>query len=236
MMNKFNQIKTSSLLLFVIFFLVQITPVGADDGQDIIKLPPHPDLGIVDINTGLETAHTPLPPGLGYKYLDANYQQALNLGTSWNRWKVDWSAVEEVSGQFTWVCQAGCAPGFGEYFDYPRLAQEDDARGINSLVILAEILSILRFMSRFINRLKPVEIIMEILPIGRRFFNDDFSKENAIKVFNQHNDTVQQTVPPERLLVYEVKQGWEPLCDFLEVPLPDSPFPHKNTREEFGKL
>jgi hypothetical protein len=96
------------------------------------------------------------------------------------------------------------------------------------------VLRLLRIMSLFISRLKPVAILMVIAPIGRHFFNNDFSRENAIRVFNQHNDTVRRTVPPEKLLIYRVEQGWEPLCNFLEVPEPDLPFPHKNTREEFG--
>jgi hypothetical protein len=98
------------------------------------------------------------------------------------------------------------------------------------------VMKLLRIMSLFISRLKPVAIIMDIAPIGRGFFNNDFSRENAIKVFDQHNDRVRQTVPPERLLIFDVKQGWEPLCNFLEVPIPDLPFPHKNTRKEFGSL
>ena len=40
-------------------------------------------------------------------------------------------------------------------------------------------------------------------------------------------------MPPERLLVYEVKEGWEPLCRFLGVPVPQTPFPHVNDAETF---
>jgi hypothetical protein len=36
--------------------------------------------------------------------------------------------------------------------------------------------------------------------------------------------------------VYEIKQGWEPLCEFLEVPVPDIPFPRTNDRKEFWAL
>ena len=96
------------------------------------------------------------------------------------------------------------------------------------------VLFLFGILSRFIRRLKPIRIFIEILPIGRRFFNNDFSKENVIEVFKRHNETVQQTVPPERLLVFNVKMGWEPLCEFLQVPIPDIPFPYKNPREEFG--
>jgi hypothetical protein len=44
---------------------------------------------------------------------------------------------------------------------------------------------------------------------------------------------VQQRVPPDRLLVYEVREGWEPLCRFLGVAVPATSFPHLNDRLEF---
>lgn len=44
---------------------------------------------------------------------------------------------------------------------------------------------------------------------------------------------VKETVPSERLLVWSVAEGWEPLCEFLEVPVPEMPFPHLNDTEEF---
>ena len=55
----------------------------------------------------------------------------------------------------------------------------------------------------------------------------------ALPVFNRHNEEVKRTIPPERLLVFEAVQGWEPLCRFLGVPLPATPFPLKNTTVEF---
>ncbi len=57
--------------------------------------------------------------------------------------------------------------------------------------------------------------------------------EQLIRAFNAHNEAVKATVPPERLLVWEVKEGWEPLCAFLEVPVPQQPLPHVNDRETF---
>jgi len=41
------------------------------------------------------------------------------------------------------------------------------------------------------------------------------------------------TIPPERLLIYEAGQGWEPLCKFLGVKVPQEPYPNENTRAEF---
>jgi Sulfotransferase domain len=59
-------------------------------------------------------------------------------------------------------------------------------------------------------------------------------KPFAIDVFNRHTAQVRQSVPPGQLLVYEVREGWEPLCKFLEVPVPDGkPFPHLNDAAEF---
>ena len=49
------------------------------------------------------------------------------------------------------------------------------------------------------------------------------------------NQTVIDTVPSERLLVWNPKEGWEPLCEFLEVPVPDTPLPHVNDTENFQK-
>ncbi len=44
---------------------------------------------------------------------------------------------------------------------------------------------------------------------------------------------MRRTIAPERLLAYDVSQGWAPLCAFLGVPVPDPPFPRTNTTEEF---
>lgn len=51
--------------------------------------------------------------------------------------------------------------------------------------------------------------------------------------FRRHNALVQATIPKERLLVYEVGEGWTRLCAFLGVPVPDTAFPSENSREEF---
>ena len=60
--------------------------------------------------------------------------------------------------------------------------------------------------------------------------------EHAIKIFNEHNKAVRQEIPADRLLVLEISQGWEPLCDFLGVPVPDEPFPHSNDRQAFADM
>ena len=62
-------------------------------------------------------------------------------------------------------------------------------------------------------------------------------REHVIRRFVRHIEEVKERVPPEKLLVYEVTQGWEPLCAFLGVEVPKGrPFPHLNDREEFPRM
>jgi hypothetical protein len=56
----------------------------------------------------------------------------------------------------------------------------------------------------------------------------------AIEVFNQHIAEVVAEIPAERLLIFEARDGWEPLCKHLEVPVPEGePFPHLNDAAAF---
>jgi len=64
-------------------------------------------------------------------------------------------------------------------------------------------------------------------------FPDGHTTEALIEAFNAHNEEVKRTVPSEQLLVWEVGDGWEPLCDFLGVDVPDQPLPHANDRATF---
>jgi hypothetical protein len=61
-------------------------------------------------------------------------------------------------------------------------------------------------------------------------------KEFALEVFRRHNEDVKSSVPADRLLVYEIKQGWGPLCDFLGVEVPDEPMPHLNDTDSFRNM
>ncbi|MBT4494136.1 MAG: sulfotransferase family protein [Gammaproteobacteria bacterium] len=61
-------------------------------------------------------------------------------------------------------------------------------------------------------------------------------KDHVISIFHSHNQAVIDEVPADRLLVFEAKQGWEPLCDFLEVPVPDTDYPRTNTTEQFLEI
>jgi hypothetical protein len=58
-------------------------------------------------------------------------------------------------------------------------------------------------------------------------------KAKLIEVYQRHNEEVRRTIPQERLLVYEVADGWEPLCRFLDAEVPNDPMPRANSTDEF---
>ncbi len=61
-------------------------------------------------------------------------------------------------------------------------------------------------------------------------------RDYMVDAFERHNAEVKRAIAPDRLLVLEVAQGWEPLCEFLGVPVPDVPFPRTNSREEMQAM
>jgi hypothetical protein len=54
-----------------------------------------------------------------------------------------------------------------------------------------------------------------------------------VEYFQRHTEAVLESVPSDRLLVFEAARAWQPLCAFLGVPVPDTPFPQVNSRAEF---
>jgi hypothetical protein len=61
-------------------------------------------------------------------------------------------------------------------------------------------------------------------------------RDYMVDYFERRVEAIKSEVPLERLLVYSVKEGWEPLCAFLGVDIPDEPFPHVNSREDTARV
>jgi hypothetical protein len=59
--------------------------------------------------------------------------------------------------------------------------------------------------------------------------------DKMAEAYERWNQEVKDTVPADRLLVWDPKEGWEPLCEFLEVDVPEQPLPHVNDTENFQK-
>jgi hypothetical protein len=67
-------------------------------------------------------------------------------------------------------------------------------------------------------------------------FDDNASKDAVIATYDANLAALRSSLPPERLLVFDVKDGWPPLCTFLAQAVPATPFPRSNNREEFWEL
>ncbi|HEY8047896.1 MAG TPA: sulfotransferase [Ramlibacter sp.] len=89
------------------------------------------------------------------------------------------------------------------------------------------------------------KVLEALTPFGRKF--GDMSRKliwqrshkgtmtdraKAIAEYHQHIADVKAAVPPEKLLVFSVEEGWAPLCGFLGVPQPATPFPNVNDRAQ----
>ncbi|MGB8383031.1 MAG: sulfotransferase family protein [Dermatophilaceae bacterium] len=78
-------------------------------------------------------------------------------------------------------------------------------------------------------------LMQEMLTNSGLLNGEDTTDEWMRDAFHRYNYEVQAVVPAERLLVWTPADGWEPLCEFLELPMPDAPFPHVNDSKEFGE-
>ena len=97
------------------------------------------------------------------------------------------------------------------------------------------------FSPRWIEYLRSVEVGKFIQLNVNAYLQDRMhDKNHLMKRFKEHIEEVQNTIPASRLLVFEVKQGWRPLCEFLERPEPDADFPNVNdsaaTKELLNKI
>ncbi len=93
------------------------------------------------------------------------------------------------------------------------------------------------------NRMWQFKVLELTTPFGRKFGDMTRTliwershrgtmehRAQAIAHYHQHIEDVKAAVPPDKLLVYSVDLGWKPLCDFLGVPVPDTPFTNVNDR------
>jgi len=77
----------------------------------------------------------------------------------------------------------------------------------------------------------------KIKTISRRFWVNFFRGRfvsDGKEIFNEHNQLCRDIIPKEQLLEFRVEEGWEPLCKFLEKPIPSAPFPFSNEGKEMA--
>ena len=79
-----------------------------------------------------------------------------------------------------------------------------------------------------------MDMMMEMWDRSGLMESENKSAEDMSGAMERYQDEVRETVPADRLLVWSVQEGWEPLCAFLEVDVPDAPFPRTNDSAEFA--
>ena len=97
-------------------------------------------------------------------------------------------------------------------------------KSFNRLMSMVDKARLLRF---FIPKLRKLSQFADKIII-ENVFGGRMEKENCINIFERHNQEVRELVPKDRLLEYDVAQGWKTLCEFLGVEVPKKPFPHLN--------
>lgn len=82
--------------------------------------------------------------------------------------------------------------------------------------------------------LKNVYEMASTMIVHGLFENRLQDEEFATRKFVEHNERIKAIVPPERLLIMELGDGWEKLCPFLGKDIPNEPYPRGNSIEEFA--
>jgi hypothetical protein len=111
------------------------------------------------------------------------------------------------------------------------LTLREPERWYESFVTLRTTVNRFRPLSRLIPKMTKMYRLIDALQ--DKIFGGSLERAHCIQVFNAHNAAVQRLVPKDRLLVFRVAEGWEPLCQFLGCPVPEGiPFPHLNEGDQ----
>ncbi|KAF2161926.1 hypothetical protein M409DRAFT_69449 [Zasmidium cellare ATCC 36951] len=122
-----------------------------------------------------------------------------------------------------------------EYYPSAKiiLVERDVEKWVASISVLLE--GILNPFSRYVLQYTDPWYYARIAGCGMRWMEAlcgsmefQTAKANARASYRRHYERVRDTVPKERMLEFELGQGWEPLCKFLDKPVPNVPFPHRN--------
>ena len=140
--------------------------------------------------------------------------------------EMDWAIFDGVEAAVGWPLCWLYQEQLAHFPDAHCILNIRDPEGwYNSCAKAWKVLNIIR-NARFISRLRPMQDTLNYL---QEFCGGPPQKERWIAAYDQHIADVKANVPPERLTVYEVTDGWEPICIHLNKPIPNQPFPHTNT-------
>jgi hypothetical protein len=82
----------------------------------------------------------------------------------------------------------------------------------------------------------PMMKAMETAIVHQTFGCPLTDRAGVLAAYRRRTEEVRAAIPRERLLVFNVSEGWEPLCTFLGVPVPSGEFPRTNSTQEFWQM
>jgi hypothetical protein len=99
----------------------------------------------------------------------------------------------------------------------------------------------IKMMGKLLTSSRARQVVGVIKFFKFKFFTKEFEGQFEDKAYaeakwNAHIEEVKRVVPKEKLLIYDVRDGWKPLCEFLGVPEPPEPLPHLNKKENFKEM
>ena len=95
----------------------------------------------------------------------------------------------------------------------------------------AVMISKVRRILWFVPRLRAIYRQVEAMTFKGCFAGRIDDQAHCLAKLEELHVRAGKLIPPGRILVFDVTEGWKPLCDFLKVPVPDEPFPHLNRKE-----
>ena len=145
---------------------------------------------------------------------------------------------DELLQHYQAACDYPTSPYFEELFkQYPAakyvLTLRPEAEWLKSYKVL-------RHNHRHVRRFAPIfqraKKLMEMIEhLDSKLYGADQSDENLLRVFKEYNQKAENLIPAEQLLVLQPGDGWEPLCEFLQVEVPDLPYPRSNEGASLGR-
>ena len=87
----------------------------------------------------------------------------------------------------------------------------------------------------------PIPVMQDQLRMAKAMFTERFTpnwtnEADAQRAYEAHNAAVREEVPASRLVDWQPGDGWDPICKALDIPVPDEPFPHVNSTDEFRAM
>lgn len=164
--------------------------------------------------------------------VDARSPEQISVWASAANGKVDWKkAYAGYNSAVDWPTAAFCRERATAYPDAKFILTIRDPERWHAS-FSQTIVPLIQPTAKTPPELLPfLKMVMAV--VQKTGFRIPSTKEEILTAFHRHIEIVTQTIPADRLLLFDVKQGWEPLCQFLGVAVPPGDFPKTNNTKDF---